>query len=109
MAPGGPPLSEQSLNYGDLQISFSNRSVTRGSARITLDDPEWKLLEALTKSPGAPVAAGDLLNTVWGPSFRADEAYLATWIWRLRQKLERDPHQPSLIKTVPGLGYQLDG
>jgi DNA-binding response OmpR family regulator len=49
-----------------------------------------------------------MLREIWGPAFERDDAYLVTWIWRLRQKIEADPAPPTLLKTVGTRGYQFD-
>jgi two-component system KDP operon response regulator KdpE len=49
-----------------------------------------------------------LLSKVWGPEYIDDLQYLRVWISRLRSKLETDHAQPSVIKTLQGIGYLLD-
>jgi two-component system KDP operon response regulator KdpE len=44
---------------------------------------------------------------VWGTEYRNDMAILRVNISRLRQKLDIDPDGPSLIQTVPGVGYMM--
>lgn len=106
--PGGQPLSEERISIGDLEIDLDRHEVTRSGTRIELTDGEWKLLRALVAQRGKPVSSADLLSEIWGPSFRGDDAYLATWVWRLRQKIEPDAFHPSLLKTIAEVGYQLD-
>ena len=50
----------------------------------------------------------ELLARVWGPEYVDDVHYLRIWVSRLRAKLERDPAAPTLIHTMPGLGYRLE-
>jgi DNA-binding winged helix-turn-helix (wHTH) protein len=49
----------------------------------------------------------ELLTRVWGPQYRDDVQYLRVWVSRLRSKLE-PRGGPRLIKTLHGIGYQLD-
>jgi two-component system, OmpR family, KDP operon response regulator KdpE len=46
-----------------------------------------------------------ILNEVWGP--QTDVQYLRIYVRTLRQKLEANPEQPSLILTEQGVGYRL--
>ena len=47
----------------------------------------------------------DLLARVWGPEYRDDIQILRTCISRIRQKIENDPNNPTIISTVPKTGY----
>ncbi len=49
-----------------------------------------------------------MLRTVWGPEYEDDVQYLRVWISRLRRKLQTDRGQPTVIKTMQGVGYMLD-
>jgi two-component system KDP operon response regulator KdpE len=50
----------------------------------------------------------ELLTSVWGPEYRDDVQILRTWISRLRSKLESDPGNPGIIRTIPKTGYIID-
>jgi two-component system KDP operon response regulator KdpE len=42
---------------------------------------------------------------VWGPEYRDDVTILRATIYRLRQKIEPNPADPTYIRTEPGVGY----
>jgi len=96
------------LYAGELCIDLDRRLVFRGNEMVNLTRTEWLLLEQLAQRPGKLVLNGDLLSQVWGPDYRGDLQYLRVWISRLRKKLENDPSNPSLIRTVPSVGYILN-
>jgi len=96
------------MQIGVLNLNFSERTAHRGSKPVPLTAIEWELLELLLQNVGRPLPAQYMLSEVWGSAFREDDAYLATWIWRLRQKIEPDPRWPVFLKTVVPLGYLLD-
>ena len=104
----GAGQEQRALLYaGDLCIDLQRRLVLRGSEMVGLTRTEWLLLEQLAQRPGKLVLNADLLGQVWGPDYRGDLQYLRVWISRLRKKLEDDPGNPSLIRTVQGVGYIL--
>lgn len=96
------------MQIGVLDFNFAERTANRGGEPVLLTAIEWELLELLLQHAGRPLGARWLLGEVWGPAFQRDDAYLATWIWRLRQKIEPDPSRPVVLRTVVPLGYQLD-
>jgi two-component system KDP operon response regulator KdpE len=69
---------------------------------------EWLLLSQLASNAGRLMLYSDLLTRVWGPEYRDDLQILRTCISRLRSKLERNPVEPELIRTVPRTGYMMD-
>jgi DNA-binding response OmpR family regulator len=96
------------FSLGDITIDFKRRSVVvRGEGKY-LTRTEWLLLNELAHNVGRLMLYEELLTRVWGPEYRNDVQILRTWISRLRYKLERDPSNPQLIRTVPKAGYIMD-
>jgi two-component system, OmpR family, KDP operon response regulator KdpE len=88
-----------------LIIDFDRRQVTVDGKAVILSPKEWQLLDHFAANPGRTLLHEDLLENAWGKEAREDVQSLRVWINRLRQKLERNPSQPRLIRTVQGVGY----
>lgn len=73
---------------------------------IRLTETETTLLDRLHKAGGRPLTREDLLRAVWGYNSKVSTRTLETHVYRLRQKIERDPARARLLQTVPG-GYRL--
>jgi two-component system KDP operon response regulator KdpE len=69
---------------------------------------EWLLLSEFARNAGKLTLYGELLTKVWGPEYRDDVQILRTGVSRLRNKIEKDPSQPVIIRTVPKTGYMID-
>lgn len=96
------------LFAGDLVINRASGQVMRGSELISLTPTEFRLLLYLARHAGQALTRGQLLDEVWGYSSGVEDEQIATvYIRRLREKLEYDPARPTLILTVPGVGYRL--
>ncbi|WP_207459027.1 response regulator [Azospirillum sp. SYSU D00513] len=100
---GEPPAI---VAAGPVTIDLARRVVTRDGAEVHLSRREYELLAALAGRPDHVLTHADLLRSVWGPAHVHDTAYLRVYVKQLRQKLEPDPNQPSLIVTEPGVGYR---
>jgi DNA-binding response OmpR family regulator len=98
----------QQYHSGDLNIDFAKRLVTVHGKEVRLTKIEWLLLSELTRNAGRLMLYEELLTRVWGPEYRDDVQLLRTWISRLRNKIEKDPEQPILIRTMPKSGYLMD-
>jgi two-component system KDP operon response regulator KdpE len=97
--------SEQVVHAGELTVDLGRRLVRRSGEQVAVTRTEWQLLQHLAANAGKVILSGELLAKVWGPEYRDDLQYLRVWVSRLRQKLETDPSHPTIIKTLPGIGY----
>jgi DNA-binding response OmpR family regulator len=95
------------LTIGGLAIDFVQRKVTIGGQEVNLSPTEYRLLRCLAVNVGRIIVHQELQEKVWGPEYREHYEGLRVFIRRLRQKLERDPHDPAYILTKPGVGYML--
>jgi two-component system KDP operon response regulator KdpE len=93
------------FNLGNVTVDFKRHSVQVRDEEKYLTRTEWLLLSQLINNAGRLMLYGDLLTHVWGPEYRDDVQILRTSISRLRSKLEDDPDNPKLIRTIPKTGY----
>lgn len=98
----------ESLSVGDLTVDFEGQCVVLRGKQEHLTRIEWLLLSVLARNAGRLMLYEDLLTRIWGPEYRDDLQILRTWISRLRYKLENDPNNPKLIRTIPKTGYIMD-
>ena len=96
------------LSVGDLTVDFEGQCVVLRGKQEHLTRIEWLLLSELARNVGRLMLYEDLLTRIWGPEYRDDVQILRTWISRLRYKLENDPNNPKLIRTIPKTGYIMD-
>jgi len=98
------------LYAGDLVIDRGRGQVRRDNQQFNLTPTEFRLLVYLARHPGQALSRGQIIDAVWG--YTADvesERAVNVHIRRLREKVELDPSRPTLILTVPGIGYRLTG
>lgn len=98
-------LSE-TIQSDDLRIDLAHRLVTRDDAPIRLTPKEYDLLVLLARHAGKVMTHRTLLTSVWGPAHGGDLQYLRVFIGQLRAKVERNPTNPRIILTEPGVGYR---
>jgi len=96
------------LSFEDVNIDFDKHLVLVGGEQRYLTNVEWLLLQELAYNIGRLVTYDHLLTRVWGPEYRNEVHLVRTWMSRLRRKLEKDPHHPRLIRTLPKVGYIID-
>lgn len=97
----------QVVEAGSVTVDLLARIVCRDGTEIHVTPKEWGLLAELAKHPGRVLTHEYLLRSIWGPAHVGQTEYLRVAIRALRQKLEAEPSQPSLIVNEPGVGYRL--
>jgi DNA-binding response OmpR family regulator len=109
-APG--PASR--LVVGPIEIDVAARTVRRAGSDVPLTSYEFRILLELARRAGDTIPREELAAAVRDQGKSKSQAYdpsvdrsLDVHVSRLRQKLEDDPKEPRLIKTVRGVGYVL--
>ncbi len=101
------PATEPSIaHFGDVEVDFAKRVVTRSGAPVHLTAKEYALLRLLLQHRGKVVTHRQLLREVWGPAHENDTHYLRVHMANLRKKVEAAPEQPAYLKTESGVGYR---
>ena len=96
------------IAVGRLEIDPAAFTVRRDGAELALTATEFRLLVELAKRPGQVFTRELLLQRVWDYEYLGESHLVDVAIQRLRAKVEDDPSNPALIKTVRGVGYRLD-
>ena len=96
------------LVRGDLEIDPGAFAARRGGEELPLTATEFKLLLELARRPGQVFTRELLLERVWNYEYLGDSRLVDVAVQRLRGKIEDDPKEPRMIKTVRGVGYRFD-
>ena len=76
-----------------------------GGAEVELTTGEFNLLLAFLEAPNRPLNRDQLMDKLGGRDWSPYDRSIDTQVGRLRKKIEADPKNPALIKTVRGIGY----
>ena len=100
--------TESVIAVDDLEIDPAAFTVRRGGDNVELTATEFRLLLELARRPKQVFTRGLLLELVWNYDYLGDSRLVDVAVQRLRAKIEEDPKQPKLIRTVRGVGYRFD-
>ena len=98
----------ESFPFGDAVIETKKYRLTRKNKNIDLSEREILLLRYFHSHPNEVLSRDQLLNAVWGIDYYGTTRTLDQHIAQLRKKIEKDPSNPSLIKTVHRIGYRYE-
>jgi DNA-binding response OmpR family regulator len=101
------PVQEDPIRVGDVEVDPAARTVMRDGEDIPLTFSEFEILLKLMKSPRRVFTREELMDHLWDGSFYGDLRSVDVHVRHLRQKIERDPANPVIIRTVRGVGYAL--
>ncbi|MDO5746835.1 MAG: MtrAB system response regulator MtrA [Actinomycetaceae bacterium] len=104
-----PDSQGDDVELGDIRINVSAHEVYRGGQQVPLTPLEFDLLLTLLKSPWKAFSREELLEKIWGYRHSSDTRLVNVHIQRLRAKIEDDPENPQIVRTVRGVGYRAGG
>jgi DNA-binding response OmpR family regulator len=107
---GSIEAGDRTLTCGDVTVFTQQAKVHKNGREVALTALEYRLLLTLILNQGRVLTRSQILAEIWDvdEDFVNDNT-LTVYIKRLREKLEDDPQNPALIRTVRGLGYQAAG
>jgi DNA-binding response OmpR family regulator len=94
------------IRVADLVLNTANRTVSRGSAEVSLTRTEYGLVEILARRAGQVVTRESLITAVWGFDKDVEPNTLDSFVHALRVKVDHG-HDKKLIQTIRGVGYCL--
>ena len=93
----------------DVVLDKENRRILRGGEALELTETEYSILQFLADHRGSVVSVAQIYEGVWHEKYMpASNNTVMVHIVNLRKKLEDDPANPRLIRTIWGKGYQID-
>ena len=101
------PAPEEAVRIGDLVVDLAAREVRRGGEPVDLTPTEFDLLAFLVRRPNRVFSRLELLKGVQGYTTPALARNIDNHVMNLRRKIEPDPREPRIVKTVYGIGYRL--
>ena len=102
-----PAQERRVLRVRGLEIDLDAREVMAGGRRVSLTSYEFELLLLLARAAGRVLSREQILDALKGQDYESFDRSIDVHISKLRAKLERNPKEPRLIKTVRGAGYVL--
>lgn len=96
--------AQSATTAGRLSVDAATERIYLDETVLSLKNMEYKLLKYLIDNRGRVIGKEELFEKVWGDTITGDGT-LNVHIRRLREKIEDDPNEPNLIKTVWGVGY----
>lgn len=101
---------EELLEVGRIKIHKVFNEVWRDGESVDLSNIEYQILLLMIQHPGRIFSAQNIYESVWDePYFYSCNSTIMVHIRKLRLKIEDDPQNPELVKTVWGKGYKYDG
>lgn len=94
---------------GDVSVDTIKGTASRDGKDLYLSALEYRLLLVFINNKNTILTRTQLLETIWDVAGEfVNDNTLTVYIKRLREKIEKDPQNPQIIKTIRGMGYRLD-
>ncbi len=97
------------VRLGDVTVDTVRGTAEKHGRELYLSALEYRLLLMFLNHRGAVLTRTQLLENIWDIAGEfVNDNTLTVYIKRLREKIEDDPQNPEIIRTVRGLGYRVD-
>ena len=97
------------IHLGELTVDTVKGTVNKNGRDLYLSALEYRLFLVFLSNRGMVLTRSQLLEAIWDIAGEfVNDNTLTVYIKRLREKIEDDPQNPTVIKTVRGLGYKVD-
>ena len=104
--PRRPPQKIDSYEFGNVKVDFPKQVAVKAGTPVDLSHYEAEILRLLIANKGEPISRNRILDEVWGYELYPTTRTIDNHVVKLRQKVEDDPHNPTHIVTVHGMGYK---
>jgi DNA-binding response OmpR family regulator len=104
----GPSIAPRVMRSGPLELDRNSCVVRLNAEELSLTATEFRLLEYLMSRPGVVFSREQLLDAVWGQDRAVTDRTVDVYVLRLRQKIEPDPANPKMIRSIRGFGYSFN-
>ena len=95
------------IRVGRITIDTHRHRVEKDGVEVALTPKEFKIIATLASDPNAVFSRDQLTEAVWGKDFVGETTSITVFIRKLREKIEDDPSDPTIVETVWGIGYRL--
>ena len=100
--------NNSTIEVGALSLNTSNHKVFLYDEEIDLTPIEFSILLYLCKNRGKVISSEELFENVWKEKYLDSNNTVMVHIKRLREKLHEKPRNPKIIKTIWGIGYEIE-
>ncbi len=94
---------------GELELDLEAQRFYKRGIEIELTPIEFSMMKMFMQNKNKALSRDEILNIVWGKSYFGEMKTVDVHVRRIREKIEDDPSNPSVIETVWGIGYRLRG
>ncbi len=96
------------LRFGDFELDLGAHRLMRDSQELQLTPKEFKLLQFFAEHEGRALTRDEILRSVWGSGIYVNTRSVDRCVTTLREKIEPEPHNPTLIHTIRDIGYRFE-
>jgi DNA-binding response OmpR family regulator len=100
------PLEAGIITMGEVKVDSGAMELTVADKILNTTATEFRLLDHFVRNPGRVFTRDQLLDAVWRDTAFVTPRSVDVYVRRIREKIEKDPESPKLLKTVRGAGYR---
>jgi DNA-binding response OmpR family regulator len=96
------------ITNGPLTLDLNQYYVKKDDEILNLNPKEFNLMKLFMENIEQVFTKKQLYETIWNDPFYGDANTIMVHISHIREKIEEDPKQPKLLRTIRGIGYRME-
>jgi DNA-binding response OmpR family regulator len=96
------------LRFREWELDRTAHRLMRDGREVKLTPKEFSLLRFFAEHEGRALTREEILRSVWGSGIHVNTRSVDRCVTTLREKIEREPHRPALIRTIRDIGYRFE-
>jgi len=105
---GAAPANANEIQIDNVIVNIASHTVTVDQREVKLAPREFALLRLLAVNRGVVLSMDRIYEEVWNEPFMDSKNSVMVHIRKLREKIETNPREPRIIRTVWGIGYKIE-
>jgi DNA-binding response OmpR family regulator len=93
------------LSYRNIELNQDLYGARKNGREIPLTDTEYRILKLLLENQGKVFTKSQVRDRIWSEDYGLEDNTIMVHIRNIRKKIEDDPSNPQVIRTVWGIGY----
>jgi len=102
------PEQADTHRFGDCELDLASHRLLKNGEEVALTPKEFRMLAYFVRRPDRALTRNDIIDEVWGHQVVVTGRSVDRCVTTLRNKIEPDPHKPTLIQTIRDIGYRFE-
>lgn len=104
---GNKEKARRCIHIRNLEVYPEDNRILKNNEEVQMPHKEFQIVSFLAQNPNIVFSKEYIMEKIWGYETDSDTTTVTVHIKRIREKIEDDPSNPEILRTVWGAGYKI--